>query len=114
LRPSIGVPYITTYTKLYGNEVSGLVYVDDLHPNQSSVSNPRSESPAGLSWAGIQRLGEALLAGTAPNAPHKTLRISNAFASKSLGPVLSEMDAIAATFDALRAFRRLAHARSPC
>jgi hypothetical protein len=39
--------------------------------------------------------------------PREALKISNAFASKSLGPVLSEMDAIPATFDAARAFRRL-------
>jgi hypothetical protein len=61
----------------------------------------------GLSWSGIVRLGMAVLDGDVPNAPRETLRISNAFASKSLGPVLSEMDAIPATFDAVRAFRRL-------
>ena len=59
----------------------------------------------GLSWTGVVRLGAAVLLGDVPNAPGKTVRISNAFASKSLGPVLSEMDAGPTTFDAAGAFR---------
>jgi pimeloyl-ACP methyl ester carboxylesterase len=115
---SIGGPYITTYTKLYGDEVSGLVYVDASHPDQyerfeAALGKPL-ETPIlvkvakiaqGLSWTGIVRLGMAVLDGGVPNAPREALKISNAFASKSLGPVLSEMDAIPATFDAIRAFR---------
>src|SRR5258708_4065311 len=31
---SLGGPYITIYTKLYGDEVVGLVYVDASHPDQ--------------------------------------------------------------------------------
>jgi pimeloyl-ACP methyl ester carboxylesterase len=31
---STGGPYITTYTQLYGDGVSGLVYVNGSHPDQ--------------------------------------------------------------------------------
>jgi hypothetical protein len=61
----------------------------------------------GLSWTGIVRLGGAVLRGDVPNAPREALKISNAFGSKSLRAVLSEIDATPATFDAVRAFRRL-------
>jgi len=116
---SMGGPYITTYTQLYGDEVSGLVYVDASHPDQierfeAALGKPL-EAPVlvkvakiaqGLSWTGVVHLGAAVL-GDVPNVPREALKISSAFASKSLGPVLSEMDAIPATFDAVRAFRRL-------
>jgi pimeloyl-ACP methyl ester carboxylesterase len=115
---SIGGPYITTYTKLYGNEVAGLVYVDASHPDQwdeaalgksleASMLMKVAKIAQGLSWTGIVRLYVALVGSDVPNAPPEALKISSAFASKSLGPVLSEWDAIAATFDAVRPFRRL-------
>jgi pimeloyl-ACP methyl ester carboxylesterase len=115
---SIGGPYITTYAKLYGDEVSGLVYVDASHPDQwdeaalgksleASMLMKVAKIAQGLSWTGIVRLYVAALGSDAPNAPREALKISSAFASKSLGPVLSEWDAIPATFDAVRAFRRL-------
>jgi pimeloyl-ACP methyl ester carboxylesterase len=115
---SMGGPYITIYTKLYGDEVAGLVYAEASHPDQiarfeAALGKPL-EAPAmvkaarvarGLSWTGVVRL--AVLVRDVPNAPGETVKISNAFASKSLGPLLSEMDAVPATFDAARAFRRL-------
>jgi pimeloyl-ACP methyl ester carboxylesterase len=115
---SIGGPYITTYTKLYGDEVSGLVYVDASHPDQwdeaalgksleAAMLVKAAKIAQGLSWTGIVRLYVAVLGSDAPNAPREALKISNAFASKSLGPVLSEWDAIPATLDAVRAFRQL-------
>ena len=61
----------------------------------------------GLSWTGVAHLGVAVLVGDVPNAPREALTISSAFACKSLGPNLSEMNAVPATFDAVRAFRRL-------
>jgi pimeloyl-ACP methyl ester carboxylesterase len=117
---SIGGPYITTYTKLYGDEVSGLVYVDASHPDQferfgAALGKPLevpmlmkvAKIAQGLSWTGIVRLGAAVLGGDGPNVPREALKISSAFASKSLGPFLLEWDAIPATLDAVRAFRRL-------
>jgi pimeloyl-ACP methyl ester carboxylesterase len=117
---SMGGPYITIYTKLYGDEVAGLVYAEAAHPDQkkrfeAALGKPR-EAPAivrtakvavGLSWTGVVRLGVAVLLGDVPNAPGETVKISNAFASKSLRPLLSEMDAGPATFDAAGAFRSL-------
>src|SRR5215467_6205803 len=65
---SIGGPYITTYTKLYGDEVSGLVYVDASHPDQferfeAALGKPLvvpmlmkvAKIAQGLSWTGIVR-----------------------------------------------------------
>jgi pimeloyl-ACP methyl ester carboxylesterase len=97
---SIGGPYITTYTKLYGDEVCGLVYVDASHPDQwdeaalgksleASMLMKVAKIAQGLSWTGIVRLYVAVLGSDAPNAPREALKISSAFASKSLGPVLS-------------------------
>jgi hypothetical protein len=94
---------ITIYTKLYGDGVSGLVYVDPSHPDQwdeaalgksleASMLMKIAKIAQGLSWTGIVRLYVAVLVSDAPNAPREALKISSIFASKSLGPILSKWD----------------------
>jgi pimeloyl-ACP methyl ester carboxylesterase len=116
---SLGGPYITIYTKLYGDEVAGLVYVDASHPDQQKrtvvvLGKPQKSTAMGtisrdaskLSWTGIVRLGASLSAAGA-NAPSETVQISKAFASKSFGPKLAEFDAIPSTLDQAGSFRKL-------
>ena len=112
--------HITIYTKLFGDEVVGLVYVDASHPDQEerteAALGKRLQTPAfqplkvaaRASWMGVVRLGALLLGGKAhSNVPKEVVEISKVFASKSIGPMLSEMDAIPATFDEIRQFRTL-------
>src|SRR5262245_45342615 len=77
---STGGPYITICTKLYGDEVAGLVYVEASHPDQkkrfeAALGKPL-EAPAmvkaakfaeGLSWTGVVRLGMAVGVGAQRN-----------------------------------------------
>ena len=116
---SLGGPYITIYTKLYGDEVAGLVYVDASHPDQrkrteavlgkpptSAAMETIARVASTLSWTGIVRLGADLSAGGV-NMPSETVQVSKAFASKSLGPMGAEFDAIASTLDQAGSFRTL-------
>ena len=116
---SLGGPYITIYTKLYGDEVAGLVYVDASHPDQqkrtvavlgkpltSAAMETISRVAWTLSWTGIARLGAALSV-RGVNTPSETVQVTNAFASKSLGPMVAEFDAIASTLDQAGSFREL-------
>ena len=63
---SLGGPYIMTYTKLFGSEVEGLVFVDASHPDQIekfATITGKTEQPgqmlhklaASLSWTGLVR-----------------------------------------------------------
>ena len=118
---SLGGPYITIYTKLFGDEVAGLVYVDASHPDQQkrmeAALGKRPQSPAletalkvaaSVSWMGVVRLGESILGDKfAPNTPAEAMKPAKVFASKSLGPMLSEMDSIPATLSEVRQFRTL-------
>jgi pimeloyl-ACP methyl ester carboxylesterase len=116
---SLGGPYITIYTKLHGDEVAGLVYVDASHPDQQKRSEAALGRPlkytamatisrvaSKLSWTGIVRLGAYLLARGA-NVPGETVQASKAFASKSFAPALAEFDAIPSTLDEAGSFRTL-------
>jgi pimeloyl-ACP methyl ester carboxylesterase len=116
---SLGGPYITVYTKLYGDDVAGLVYVDASHPDQQKhraavLGKPLkftaietiSRVASKLTWTGIVRLGAYLL-GRDANVPSETVRVSKAFASKSFAPALAEFDAIPSTLDAAGSFRTL-------
>ena len=116
---SLGGPYITIYTKLHGDEVAGLVYVDASHPDQqrrreAALGRPLkftaiatiSRVASALSWTGIVRLGAYLLPPGA-NVPGETVQVSKAFAAKSFAPALAEFDAIASTLDAAGSLRKL-------
>jgi pimeloyl-ACP methyl ester carboxylesterase len=118
---SLGGPYITIYTGLFGNEVAGLVYVDSSHPDQNNRTEaalgklpkrPAMEAvykvAARFAWAGVVRLGAILLGGELPpNVPIETAKTSKVFVSTSLKPTFSGKDAISKTFEQARAFRQL-------
>jgi pimeloyl-ACP methyl ester carboxylesterase len=114
---SIGGPYVMTYTKLYGPEVAGLVFVDASHPDQvrrlsvvPSSTMAESVRPLkmadALTWTGMPRF-VAGRAEAAPGVPDAAMRAINAYASTSLHAMLLEADAADSTFAEAGTFRRL-------
>ena len=117
VRHSIGGPYIMVYTKYFGSDVAGLVFVDASHPDQ--VSRFKEVTPvtihesmrvyrvaAALSRTGFVRAMSGS-AGGAPNEPSAAARASAAYASTSLGTLVKESDALDATLAEAGTFRQL-------
>jgi pimeloyl-ACP methyl ester carboxylesterase len=121
---SLGGPYSTIYTGLYGDQVAGLVYVDASHPDQMkrfeamSGKDPRAGTfltrlGGKLAWTGIPRLLTARARNRQPRSetlskvPAKVRQIAFAFYPTSFGPMQSERDAMPATFDEAGAYRNL-------
>ncbi len=114
---SLGGPYIMTYTKKFGSDVAGLVFVDASHPDQvqrfKSVL-PKAGEPGGgmmrvaalLSWTGIVRVALPASAGPA-HEPVQAVKAMVAFAPTSLGPMIKESDAIDSTMAQAGSFRQL-------
>jgi pimeloyl-ACP methyl ester carboxylesterase len=112
---SLGGPYIMSYTKYYGTDVAGLVFVDASHPDQvkelQTVMPPPdrklAEIGASLAWSGLVR---ALAPGLVPQAPNQSLdevQAIRAYASMSLGPMLKENNALDETLAEAGTFRQL-------
>jgi len=117
---SLGGPYISLYTGLYGDEVAGLVYVDAAHPDQRR----RTEAVLGklpndkaliqdlggkASWTGLPRL-VTLFARNSPamsSLPASTRTMSLAYFPSSLRALSAERDAFEATLDEAGAYRDL-------
>jgi pimeloyl-ACP methyl ester carboxylesterase len=118
---SLGGPYITIYTKLHGDDVAGLVYVDASHPDQqtrmeaalgrlpgSSATVAVTAVALHLRWTGVVRLGALLLGGHAPaNVPSETVKIGGVFASKSAAAAIAEKDSLPSTLAEAGTFRNL-------
>jgi len=120
---SMGGPCITIYTGLYGDQVAGVVYVDASHPDQlkrfAAAIGKQSDEGKGVfqaagkwvSWTGIPRL----VAYRSRNSSSKTMaavqpkarEVALAFFAKSLGPMVSEREAMPATFAEAGAYRNL-------
>jgi pimeloyl-ACP methyl ester carboxylesterase len=119
---SMGGPIISLYTGLYGDQVAGLVYVDASHPDQlhrsqAALGNSSNDKAfiqgvgGKLAWTGIPRL----VAFSARNSRGETLvtmsprarEIGLAYFATSLGPLVSERDAVPTTFDEAGAYRSL-------
>lgn len=117
---SLGGPYASLYTRLYGDQVAGLVYVDAAHPDQrkrfDAVLGKLPNDKAfiqGLggkaSWTGLPRL-VTLFARNSPamsTMPPRTRRISLAYFATSLGALTAERDAFQTTLDEAGAYRDL-------
>lgn len=113
---SLGGPYIMTFTKRYGQQVAGLVFVDASHPDQverfKAVVGQQLEPPmavfelvAKLVWTGIPRL-------VVPNdgngkMPAAANAAMAAYAPVSLGSMLAENRAIGETMREAGTFRQL-------
>jgi pimeloyl-ACP methyl ester carboxylesterase len=120
---SLGGPYVSLYTGLYGDQVAGLVYVDASHPDQIKRSRPilGNTSDGGkslvqaagewVSWTGVPRL-VALQARSGRSAtmaaiPPRARETALAFFPKSLGPMVSERESMPRTLDEAGAYRNL-------
>jgi len=102
---SLGGPYIMDYTKRYGDEVKGLVFVDCSHPDQLTRLPPKiantSKVPflyrvlSALSWTGIFRVTPDE---PAPGMPERIRPIGKAYLGETFGASMNEMDSIETTF----------------
>jgi pimeloyl-ACP methyl ester carboxylesterase len=96
---SIGGPYSMAYTRKFGDQVAGLVFVDASHPDQAArfaevVNAPPDytskaiQIAASLAWTGIIRL--MATADGAHDVPVPVTEKAKAFTSTSLAAVVSE------------------------
>ncbi len=114
---SLGGPYIMTYTKNYGRDVAGLVFVDASHPNQAQKfkTNASSGQPllykaaAALARTGVVRAAIPFFHSVvcAPHQPVHSIQAMEAYASTSLDAVLKESDAFDQTLAEAGSFRSL-------
>lgn len=114
---SLGGPYIMTYTKYFGKEVAGLVFVDASHPDQVQLANGekpialklmefRNRLSAAFNRAGVVRAVFAEDKGEL-NRPAWVNQAVNAYRSTSLGSMLKEKDASEETLAEAGTFRQL-------
>jgi pimeloyl-ACP methyl ester carboxylesterase len=113
---SLGGPYIMIYTKYFGPDVAGLVFVDASHPDQ--VATFRSLTPVTLASSVkmfkvaslFSRLGlvrKFAASDSAPPQPIRAARASAAYASTSLSGMLKEVDAFEETLAEAGTSRKL-------
>ena len=113
---SLGGPYIMTFTRLYPQEVAGLVFVDASHPDQIKRLNQAigKEMDRGtgmlktanaLSWTGITRLISSQ--SEDGSAPRQARLGSTAYISSSIGAALEEGESLDATLAAAGQLRQL-------
>jgi pimeloyl-ACP methyl ester carboxylesterase len=113
---SLGGPYIMNFTRLYPQDVAGLVFVDASHPDQVERLNKaigksmdRGEfmmkAANALTWTGIPRL----LAGSSrnPTVPENAELAANAYQSSSMSEALAELNSLSATLAAAGQLRQL-------
>ncbi|TDG07172.1 alpha/beta hydrolase [Paraburkholderia guartelaensis] len=112
---SLGGPYIMAYTKFYGADIAGLVFVDASHPDQvkalQTVMPPSdtmlAELAASLAWSGLVRALAPGLVQQAPNQSLEDVQAIRAYAPTSLAPMLRENNALNETLAEAGTFRQL-------
>ena len=104
------------FTRLYPQDVAGLVFVDASHPDQidrmAKAAGKKMEAGEGmlkaasaLSWTGIPRLVETHTAN--PTFPAQAKLAEDAYFSRSLSPALQELDSLSATLASAGQLRQL-------
>ena len=113
---SLGGPYIMSFTKHYGAEVAGLVFVDASHPDQvkrlSAVLGRTPEADlrwlkaaASLSWTGVVRAASGLL--KSDKMSREGEAAMQGYLPRSLGQMLLEQESMDATMAEAGSFRTL-------
>jgi pimeloyl-ACP methyl ester carboxylesterase len=115
---SLGGPLVMLFTKDYGSEVAGLVFVDAAHPDQikrlEQAMGQKETIPflfklvkplASLAWTGLPRL--LLPAVNVPELPARVNQEITAYQPTSLGPSFDEADAMERTFNEAGTYRNL-------
>ncbi len=117
---SLGGPYIMIYTKYFGAEVAGLVFVDASHPDQiqrfdavAKISGSKlmqliEKMGALLNWTGVVRV-VADTSEKMPNLPDGVDLAVKAYTPTSLWPMLKESEALEQTLAEAGTFRQLGH-----
>lgn len=112
---SLGGPYAMTYTKKYGKQVAGLVFVDAAHPDQVQRLNtvikhkmtreidPMLKLGADFAWTGVPRLRQQEGRTITDDADAKV----RAYTPTSLAALLGEIEAMDETFKKAGTFRQL-------
>ncbi|MFH0785075.1 MAG: alpha/beta hydrolase [Pseudomonadota bacterium] len=114
---SLGGSYIMTYTKYFGADVAGLVFVDGSHPDQvQRFKTVTSYTPSTMimfirigvifAWTGAVRIVPLATQGV-PNQPLRAVQAMAAYASTSLGSMLKELLSMDQTLSEARTFRQL-------
>jgi pimeloyl-ACP methyl ester carboxylesterase len=114
---SLGGPYIMTFTRLYPQEVAGLVFVDASHPDQIERLNQAIgkkmepgtgmlKTASALSWTGITRLISSH-SDSGGNFSPKAKQANDAYISSSIGAALQEGESLDATLAAAGQLRQL-------
>jgi pimeloyl-ACP methyl ester carboxylesterase len=113
---SLGGPYIMIFTRLFSQDVAGLVFVDASHPDQiermAKAAGKKMEAGEGmlktasaLSWTGIPRLVESHTAN--PTFPAAAKLAEDAYFSRSLSSAILELDSLNATLSHAGQLRQL-------
>jgi pimeloyl-ACP methyl ester carboxylesterase len=113
---SLGGPYAMIYTKYFGPEVAGLVFVDASHPEQ--VKRVKAFTPQTLAASlTMFRVGAALArfglvrkmsaTDSAPPEPAQAVRATAAYTSTSLPSMLKEAEAFDQTLAEAGTFKQL-------
>jgi pimeloyl-ACP methyl ester carboxylesterase len=113
---SLGGPYIMNFTRLYPQDVAGLVFVDASYPDQvermTQAAGKKMDAGLGffkianaLSWTGIPRLVAAHTESL--KIPAQAKLAEGAYVSRSLGPALQELESLDATLSAAGQLRQL-------
>ena len=112
---SLGGPYSMIYTKYFGAEVAGLVFVDASHPDQVQRLKPVMPErnsmrlykvASALAWTGVIRAAPASSKGL-PHQPADAARAQAAYAPTSLDAMLEETDALDDVLAEAGTFRQL-------
>jgi pimeloyl-ACP methyl ester carboxylesterase len=114
---SLGGPYVMTFTRLYPQDVAGIVFVDASHPEQIERLNQAIgkkmepgtgmlKAASALSWTGITRLLSSR-SDSGGNFPHQAQLANNAYISSSIGAALEEGQSLDATLAAAGQLRQL-------
>lgn len=114
---SLGGPYVMTYTKYFGTDVAGLVFVDASHPDQvQRFKTMTSYSSADMimlikagvafAWTGAVRMVPLATQGEA-HQPPRAVQAMAAYAPISLGALLKEFESMDQTLAEAGTFRQL-------
>jgi pimeloyl-ACP methyl ester carboxylesterase len=107
---SLGGPYVMTYTRKFGDEVKGLVFVDTSHPDQvKRLTSPKlaaamkgswvQDLAVKLSWTGIMRALTATQSDPPiPGMSERVRKIGKAYFSETVAGTFKEQQSITSTF----------------
>lgn len=119
---SLGGPYIMTFTKYFGQDMAGLVFVDASHPEQvqrfeAIAKSPESELSGimdrmgvALDWTGVTRAYMALNDDDTlepPSVPDWVKRAERSYFPTSLSAYIREEDSLDETLAEAGSFRQL-------